>query len=107
MHQHQQQRRGHAGQRPLPAGRLTHLGAMVQHDALLAQPWKDGGTVEDARMAASTSSRYRIVMRPRTSDCSAEAARNSRPDIGTTCAHTLATVTHEGTISPVVESWVI
>src|SRR5690554_3904579 len=58
-------------------------------------------------MDASTSSRYRITMRPRTSDCSAPAARNSRPDMGTTSAHGSATVCHDVTISPVTGSWVI
>src|SRR5690606_26046913 len=52
-------------------------------------------------MDASTSSRYRITIRPRTSDCSAPAAMNSRPDIGTISAHGWAIVTHESTISPV------
>src|SRR5690554_6557296 len=46
-------------------------------------------------------------MRPRTSDCSAPAARNSRPDMGTTSAHGSATVCHVVTISPVTGSWVI
>src|SRR5690606_6940731 len=42
-----------------------------------------------------------MTIRPRTSDCSAPAAMNSRPDIGTISAHGWAIVTHESTISPV------
>src|SRR5690606_22983608 len=58
-------------------------------------------------MEASTSSRYRITIRPRTSDCSAPAAMNSRPDIGMISAHGRAMVTHVVTISPVTGSCVI